>query len=260
MGSVLAGVGEQTPRFRLLTLDAPGTALREIPISADAETARLQTVVGRLRLQSSATAHGRLHWRVARSQTKRWHGTEKLLVFDTGKEEFGCMALPQLHLHGDGEAAAVKQRAISTLAGKLCLLAGVAATTVAVWVLEDYEAQDWRLRHMVDVVADSPSPPLPSPLHWDNSRLDSALGNVGLLVWGVGGDEVEEIIFYNCANKIYNVRPWSWFGGSSSRPTFFGHREGLAVHMQSLLPHNVIFGTMPRVQGVVFLDCPNNNG
>jgi hypothetical protein len=241
-------------------LDAPGTALREIPISADAETARLQTVVGRLRLQSSATAHGRLHWRVARSQTKRWHGTEKLLVFDTGKEEFGCMALPQLHLHGDGEAAAVKQRAISTLADKLCLLAGVAATTVAVWVLEDYEAQDWRLRHMVDVVADSPSPPLPSPLHWDNSRLDSALGNVGLLVWGVGGDEVEEIIFYNCANKIYNVRPWSWFGGSSSRPTFFGHREGLAVHMQSLLPHNVIFGTMPRVQGVVFLDCPNNNG
>jgi hypothetical protein len=70
--------------------------------------AGLQTVVGRLRLQSSTTVHGRLQWRVAWSQTKRWHDDrEKLLVVDTGKEEFGCMALPQLHLHGEAEAAAV---------------------------------------------------------------------------------------------------------------------------------------------------------
>ncbi|OEL18612.1 hypothetical protein BAE44_0020369 [Dichanthelium oligosanthes] len=236
--------GEQTtPRFRVLTVDAPDAAWREVPMSGNADTARLQTVVARLRLQSSVTAHGRLHWRVPRSQ-KRWHGEEELLVFDSAKEEFRRMALPQLH-----EAAVIiKQKAISTLGGKLCLLAGLASpsTAVEVWVLENYDAQDWRLRHVIHVAN--------SPLHGDCYYLDSALGNVGLLV---GGDEVEEIIFYNCFEKVYNVQPGSLFG---SRPRFFDHGQGIAVHEQSLLPHNVVFGAMPRVQGIAFLDCHNNGG
>lgn len=70
----------------------------------------------------------------------------------------------------------VKQQAISTLAGKLCLRVGVAMTMVAVWVLEDYEDKDWRLRHMLDVVADSPPPSL---LHWDNSSSTARLGTSG---------------------------------------------------------------------------------
>uniref|UniRef100_K4ALE2 F-box domain-containing protein n=1 Tax=Setaria italica TaxID=4555 RepID=K4ALE2_SETIT len=237
-GSAVAGCGgeqQTTPRFRLQTVDSPDATWREVPMSGDAGTAMLQTVVGRLRLQSSVTVHGRLHWRVARSQTRPRHDKEELLVFHAADEEFGRMALPRLH-----EAGAVKQQAISTLAGKLCLLAGLASssTAVEVWVVEDYDAQDWRLRHVIHANR-------PSPLHIVHV-LDSALGNVGLLVGGVRGDEVEEILFYNCLQKAYNVRP-----GSSS--TSVRQCQGLAVHEQSLLPHNVIFGTMPRVQGIAFL-------
>ena len=236
-GSAMVACDEHTPRFRVLTVDAPDAAWREVPMSGDADTARLQTVAGRLRLQSSATAHGRLHWRVGRE--------EELLVFHAATEEFGRMALPRLH-----EAGAVRQQAISTVAGKLCLLAGLASTAVEVevevWVLEDYDAQDWQRRHVVHVAPES-------PLHSDGC-LGTVLGNVGVVMGGVRGDEVEEIIFYNGFQKVYKVGP-------GSRPSrFFGLGEGLAVHEQSLLPHNVIFGTMPRVRGIAFLDCPNNGG
>ncbi|RLN17215.1 hypothetical protein C2845_PM02G24320 [Panicum miliaceum] len=63
-GSAMVDCGEKTPRFRVLTVNAPDAAWREVPMSGDGNTARLQTVVGRFSLQSSATAHGRLHWRV----------------------------------------------------------------------------------------------------------------------------------------------------------------------------------------------------
>lgn len=244
-GSAMAGCvgGEQlatTPRFRLLTVDSPGATWREVPISGDAATAVLQTVVGRLRLQSSANVHGRLHWRVPR------HDKEELLVFDAAGEEFGRMALPRLH-----EAGAVEQQAVSTLAGKLCLLAGLAwpsTTAVEVWVLEDYDAQDWRLRHVIHVAWTRPS-----PLHMVRV-LDSALGNVELLV---EGDRVENIIFCNCLEKVWEVRPGPWHGSWPwSRSARCG--QGIAVHEQSLLPHSVIFGTMPRARGIAFLDCPNN--
>ncbi|CAN6289235.1 unnamed protein product [Urochloa humidicola] len=57
-----AGGGEQAPRFRLLTVDSPDATWRDVPISGDAGTAALQAAVARRRIQSSATAHGRLHW------------------------------------------------------------------------------------------------------------------------------------------------------------------------------------------------------
>ncbi|CAL4931372.1 unnamed protein product [Urochloa decumbens] len=225
--------------------------------SANEQAPRFRAAVGRLRFQSSATAHGRLHWRVAArssSETnRRRHGKEvELLVFDARTEEFGRMALPELHHH-----EAVKQRAISALSGKLCLLAGLASppAAVEVWVLEDYDARDWRLRHVVLVHV---AAPWHSPLH-DAHCLDSVrLANVGLLV---RGDQVEEIILYNCFDKVYHVRPaGSWYGSRPRlrRPSGLG--KGLAVHEQSLLPHNVIFGAMPRVQGIAFLDCPYNDG
>ncbi|PUZ40828.1 hypothetical protein GQ55_9G454200 [Panicum hallii var. hallii] len=229
-GSGMVDCGEKTPRFRVLTVDTPDAAWREVPMSGDGNTARLQTVVGRFSLQSSATAHGRLHWRVARAQAKRRphdKEEEELLVFHAAREEFGRMALPQLN-----EAGAVRQHAISTVAGKLCLLAGLASTALEVWVLEDYDARDWRRRHVVHVAPNS-------PLHRDHC-LHSVLGSVGVL---------EQIIFFNSSQKVYKVQPGSRYG---SRPSgFFGHGQGLAVHEQSLLPHNVIFGTMPRVRGIV---------
>jgi hypothetical protein len=259
-GSAMVACDERTPRFRVLTVDAPDAAWREVPMSGDAGTARLQTVAARLRLQSSATAHGHLHWRVAPAQAKRRrHGKEEeeeLLVFHAAREEFGRMALPQLH----EAAGAVKQQAISTVAGKLCLLAGLASTAaVEVWVLEDYDARDWRRRHVVQLMPSEPLYGDASPLHRD-SCLGSVLGNVGVVVGGVRGDEVEEIIFYNSFEKIYKVWPAGLRNGSRPTSSFFGHGEGLALHEPSLLPHNVIFGTMPRVRGIVFLDCPNNGG
>nr|CAB3494528.1 unnamed protein product [Digitaria exilis] len=178
-----------TTCFRLMRVDgASASDWRDIPMSTEADTATLQTVAGYNLCASSATVHGRLHWR------DMLRGQEELLVFDTGTEEFGSMPLPrQMIAAGD---VVVVQQAITTLSGKLCLLRGLAEGVVEVWVLEeDYRAGDWWLTQRFDTGCTT-------PLHV--VKPSSYLGNVGLVA---AEDRVEKIVFCDGRRKlVYDVR------------------------------------------------------
>ncbi|RCV42660.1 hypothetical protein SETIT_9G233300v2 [Setaria italica] len=222
--------------FRLLRVDGTSaSAWREIPMSADPDTATLQTIAGHNFCASSATVNGRLHWRdtlrgsssavYGRHRLHLWdklRGQEKPLVFDTVKEEFGSMPLPQT---------------VTTMSGKLCLLLGLVerrARPVEVWVLEDYGAQDqWWLRQRFDAAVGTPLHAIVYP--------SSYLGNVGLIT---AEDRVEKIVFWNGWRKqVYDVRRESL---SESKLEF---RRGTVIHTESPVPHDVVFGAAPT-QGV----------
>ncbi|OEL19888.1 hypothetical protein BAE44_0019091, partial [Dichanthelium oligosanthes] len=218
--------------LRLLRVDgASASAWREIPMSADADTATLQTTAGHNFCASSATVHGRLHWR------DMLRGQKELLVFDTVKEESGSMPLPQ-QLAGD---TVVVQQTITTMSGKLCLLLGLAERTVEVWVLEDYRAQEWWLRQRLLAAGNT-------PLH--TVCPSSYLGNVGLIT---AEDRVEKMVFCNGWRwKVYDVRR------ESSRSEELDFRSGIAIHTESPAPHDVVFGAAPT-RGVALSSHPNPN-
>ncbi|CAN6310914.1 unnamed protein product [Urochloa humidicola] len=217
-------------RFRLLRVDgASASAWREIPMSDDPDTATLQTVAGHNLCASSATVHGRLHWR------DMLRGQEELLVFDTVEEEFGAMPLPQELVDGDGDAVTVQQT-VTTVSGKLCLLGGLVerrtgAGRVEVWVLEDYLALEWRLRQSLCLGG--------TPLHTVNpSRY---LGNVGLIT---NGDRVEKMVFCNGSRKeVYD------FQRELLSTAKLGRGVGIAIHTDSPAPQDVVFGAA-STQGV----------
>ncbi|KAF8723003.1 hypothetical protein HU200_022148 [Digitaria exilis] len=217
-----------TTCFRLMRVDgASASDWRDIPMSTEADTATLQTVAGYNLCASSATVHGRLHWR------DMLRGQEELLVFDTGTEEFGSMPLPrQMIAAGD---VVVVQQAITTLSGKLCLLRGLAEGVVEVWVLEeDYRAGDWWLTQRFDTGCTT-------PLHV--VKPSSYLGNVGLVA---AEDRVEKIVFCDGRRKlVYDVRRRSRY---ESTPKFSKGR-GVAIHTESVVPHDMAVGAAPT-QGV----------
>ncbi|KAK3153850.1 hypothetical protein QOZ80_2BG0182310 [Eleusine coracana subsp. coracana] len=212
------------PCFQLLRVDgSPASTWREIPASTDICTTTLESVISRSRCASTATVHGILHWRPTHREQK------ELLVYDTQKEEFGSMPLPKL---GNGEdALAVSQRSISTLAGKLCLLAEVeASNTTEVWVLEDYQSQDWRLRQRIQI----PFTPIFVIYGMDELRSVEPIG-------GVSG-QVEKMIFHGTLEAVYHVRSsqWWWLNVWAT------------LHRESLLPHELSFGAAPRARGFDF--------
>ncbi|CAL4917025.1 unnamed protein product [Urochloa decumbens] len=214
---------------RARTRRRPATPHPDVRRRRVADTATLQTVAGHNWCASSATVHGRLHWR------DMLRGQEELLVFDTLGEEFGAMPLPQPQELVDGEAVTVQQT-VTTMSGKLCLLLGLAERTgakrVEVWVLEDYLAQEWRLRQRLHDVGFTPLHKV-SPSRY--------LGNVGLIT---AGDRVEKMVFCNgLKKKVYDFQRVSL----STAP--LGRRAGIAIHTESPVPQDVVFGAAPT-QGV----------
>ncbi|CAL4922993.1 unnamed protein product [Urochloa decumbens] len=227
---------EQAPRFRVLTVDSlDDTAALQAASGSRAPPPRTAACTGEWR-------RGHRRRRTGVAMARRW----SCWCSTQGPRSSGAWRC---------RSCIITRRSCSGPSARCPGSCACSPAAVEVWVLEDYDARDWRLRHVVLVHV---AAPWYSPLH-DAHCLDSVLlANVGLLV---RGDEVEEIILYNCFDKVYHVRPaGSWYGTRPRlrRPSGLG--KGLAVHEQSLLPHNVIFGAMPRVQGIAFLDCPNNDG
>lgn len=225
--SHVAGAAKCTLHFQVLRVDgacpSSPSSWREIPVPVDIDTStNMWLSVGRGRCVSSATVNGRLHW---------WPMLDgKLLVFDTEKEVFGSMRLPEV---GDTYGAVLREQAITTLSGKLCLLAGFASGMVEVWVLEDYHRGRWQLRQMCESA--SPATPL------NSGSLSHYLGNVGL-VTAEGSGRVEKMVFYDWTKMVYDVR----HGTKCELVTRFGCYEGLAIHKDSLMTQDMVFGAAPR--------------
>ncbi|KAK3153851.1 hypothetical protein QOZ80_2BG0182320 [Eleusine coracana subsp. coracana] len=177
--SYVASTAKCTLYFQILAVDGNSSSpssWREIPVSVDIDRSTHMWVnVGRGRCISSATVNGRLHWWPMLDDGK------KLLVFDTEKEAFGSMPLPEL---GSTYGSKLKQQAISTLSGKLCLLAGYASGMVEVWVLQDYHRGRWQLRQILHAREDAAPLGLPVQLSWQCRAYQ------GGLPWSCGEDGV----------------------------------------------------------------------
>lgn len=125
------------------------------------------------------------------------------------------------------------------LSRKLCLLAGVACTTVEVWMLEDYQAQDWPLKQRIHGVH-----PMVNSIH--------PMALVGLIgdVSDDHRDKVEKIIFYGWIENAYHVRSGSWFKSVVGK-----YSKQIGMHNENLMTHEMVFGAAPLAQGISFSNC-----
>ncbi|KAJ1257500.1 hypothetical protein BS78_10G001400 [Paspalum vaginatum] len=211
-------------------LSAGSAQPRRLPGRAPFPADRKPYLVG-LSYGRPVAHRGVLHWLRAHSVATR---TGKMLAFCTNSETFRLMSLPPT-AHGEAAAAALLELDGDDGAGPLlCALAmHHGGTPLDIWVLQDYEAETWTLRHRV-----TPPPPPPMPCRRGDFRVSGALSAGGgtILVRGPNLSRAKAV-----AMKQMQL---------NSTPT-------LLTFSESLVPHDFFHQDAPRCPDLAPIKFPD---
>ncbi|XBI77994.1 hypothetical protein VPH35_087766 [Triticum aestivum] len=174
---------------------------------------------GNLSYEVPVAHRGTLHWLSKHPQANR---TGKMLAFDTTFETFRLMSGPLLD--------DTMRTTLFELDGELGVAAMQSLTSLDIWVLQDYKAETWTLRHRVDV---------PMPIfHYHHQISVSKVISVGNGAILIGAPTCEVARMYHLKEKRVICRDFTF--NVARTATFL-------VFNESLVPHT--FFDSPR--------CPN---
>ncbi|XBI96456.1 hypothetical protein VPH35_032735 [Triticum aestivum] len=149
---------------------------------------------------------GILHWFSLHSEATR---TGKMLAFHTVSETFRLMSRPP-ERPGD----TTTNWSLFELDGELCVAAMQSETSLDIWVLQDYKAEKWMLRHRVTMLGGS------------NAVTMTTVLSVGSSVILIGSPYCDVARLYNLKDK--KMHRDVIFG--PSLPTFLLFTESLVSH------------------------------
>ncbi|KAI5009789.1 hypothetical protein ZWY2020_011926 [Hordeum vulgare] len=151
---------------------------------------------------------GILHWFSLHSEATR---TGKMLAFHTVSETFRLMSRPPERAGGD---TTTTSRSLFELDGELCVAAMQSVTSLDIWVLQDYKAETWMLRHRVTMLGVS------------NAVTMNMVLSVGSGTILIGSSNCNVARLYNLKDKKMHEDVMF----ESSVPTFLLFSESLVSH------------------------------
>uniref|UniRef100_A0A8I6WXA1 F-box domain-containing protein n=1 Tax=Hordeum vulgare subsp. vulgare TaxID=112509 RepID=A0A8I6WXA1_HORVV len=151
---------------------------------------------------------GILHWFSLHSEATR---TGKMLAFHTVSETFRLMSRPPERAGGD---TTTTSRSLLELDGELCVAAMQSVTSLDIWVLQDYKAETWMLRHRVTMLGVS------------NAVTMNMVLSVGSGTILIGSSNCDVARLYNLKDKKMHEDVMF----ESSVPTFLLFSESLVPH------------------------------